>query len=74
MVKITVSNNVARKQVIMSPDSTIDQVIEEADIAMGSARPYLDGVAVHGRTHMTLKELGVGETAYLTAVANKDNN
>lgn len=74
MIQITVANNVERKQVIMSADSTIDQVIEESGIAMGSARPYLDGVSVYGKTNMTLKELGAGETAYLTAVANKDNN
>jgi len=74
MVKITVANNVVRKTVITSLDTTLDQVIEDSGIAMGSARPYLDGVAVHGKTHMTLKELGVGATAYLTAVANKDNN
>jgi len=74
MIKVTVSNNVERKQVIVSPDTTIDQVIEESSIAMGSARPYLDGVPVHDKTHMTLRELGSGETAYLTAIANKDNN
>jgi len=74
MYKVIVSNNVERKQVIVPPDTTIDKVIEESGIAMGSARPYLDGVSVHGKTHMTLRELGAGETAYLTAVANKDNN
>jgi len=74
MVQVTVANNVERKQVIVSPDTTIAQVIEQSGIAMGSARPYLDGVPVHGQTHMTLKEFGVGETAYLNAVANKDNN
>jgi len=74
MIKVTISNNVERKQVIVSPDTTIDKVIEESGIAMGSARPYLDGVPVHDKTHMTLRELGAGETAYLTAIANKDNN
>jgi len=74
MIKVNVSNNVERKQVIVSPDTTIDQVIEEAGIAMGSARPYLDGDSVYGKTHMTLKELGAGSVAFLTAVANKDNN
>lgn len=74
MVKITVSNNVERKQVIMSRDSTIDQVIEESGIAVGSARPLLNGEPVYNKTHMTLGELGVGDTAYLAIVANKDNN
>ena len=74
MHKIIVANNVERKTVIASPDDTLDKVIEESGIAMGSARPYLDGESVHNRTHMTLKELGVGEIAHLTAVANKDNN
>jgi len=74
MVKVIVANNVERKQVIVPPDTTIDQVIEESGIATGSARPLLNGDPVHGKTHMALKEFGVGETAYLTIVANKDNN
>jgi len=74
MIKVKISNNVERKELIVSPDTTIDEVIEQSGLSMGSARPYLDGVPVHDRTHMTLKELGAKETAYLTAVANKDNN
>lgn len=74
MIQVTVANNVERKKVIVTPETTLDAVIEESGIAMGSARPYLDGVPVVGETHKTLKEFGVGETAYLTAVANKDNN
>jgi len=74
MTKVTVANNVERKELIVSPETTLDEVIEQSGIAMGSARPYLDGVPVHGETHKTLREFGVGETAYLTAVANKDNN
>jgi hypothetical protein len=74
MIKVIVSNNVERKTLIVPADKTIDAVIEESGVAMGSARPYLDGEPVHDKTHMTLQALGAGETAYLTAVANKDNN
>jgi len=74
MIKVTVANNVERNPVLVSPDTTIDQVIAESGLSMSSGRPYLDGVPVHGKTHMTLRELGAGETAFLTAVANKDNN
>lgn len=75
MNKVIVFNNVDKKPVIVSPDTTIDKVIELSGLVMaGNARPSLDGVPVHGRTHLTLKELGAGETSYLAIAANKDNN
>jgi len=75
MYKVIVSNNVERKTVNVPPDTSIAKVIEESGIAMGSARPYLNGEPVHDKLLMTLRELGADEkTAYLTAVANKDNN
>jgi len=74
MVKVKVSNNVDRAEVIVAPETTIEEVFAQAGIAMGSAIPYLNGVPVNGQTHRALKEFDIGDVVTLMAVVNKDNN
>jgi len=73
MIRITVFNNLDSVELLVSPETTIDEVIAQSGLVMDNARPSLNGECVFGRTHLPLKDFGVGDTAVLDAVANKAN-
>jgi len=74
MVKLTIRNNVDQQVITVSSSKTVDEIIAECSLDMTAGRPMLNGVIIHGQTHLTLAELGAGDTARLTIAANKDNN
>lgn len=74
MIQVIIQNNVERKTIVVPPDTTLEALIEQSGLNMSAGILQLDGVPVSGQTQKALREFSVGDTAYLIAVANKDNN
>ena len=74
MVRVTVGNNMNRKNIIVENDATIRQVLEENGIDYAVTSMNLDGVSLRpGDFDKTFDELGVGDHCYLLSVTKTDN-
>ncbi len=74
MVRVTVGNNMNRKNIIVENDATIRQVLEENGIDYATTGMNLDGVSLRpGDFDKTFDELGVGDHCYLLSVTKTDN-
>ena len=74
MIRVTIGNNMNRKNVIVENDVTIRQVLEENGIDYAVTGMNLDGVSLRpGDFDQTFEELGVEDHCYLLAVTKTDN-
>ena len=75
MIKVYVGNNLNRKAVNVSNDSTLRQVLEENNIDHGVGMTSLDGATLQpGDLDKTFTQMGVtGETCYLLNTAKAVN-
>jgi hypothetical protein len=69
MIKVQVGTNTDRKEVLVNPEMTPKQLFKKEDISFATAVVYLDGVTLkHGEMDKSFAQLGVTDTALLTAV------
>ena len=72
-IKVTVGNNMSRKEVIVEKESTIRQVLEDNNVNYGIGLTYLGGMPLTvNDLDSTFEEMGVGETVALTNVVKHD--
>ena len=74
MIKVTVGNNVDRKDVIVDTDTTLRQVLEDAALDYSRGVFHLDGTSLHpGDLDKTFADFGIAERCYLLQVAKTEN-
>lgn len=74
MVKVTVGNNVNRKTVIVSENTTLRQVLEDNNVDYSRGTMHLDGSTLNpGELDKTFAEIGITEKCYLLNVVKADN-
>ncbi len=74
MIQVTVGTNVNRSRVVVSPDTTIRQVLENNDVNYETTNVHLDGASLQvGDIDKTFSDFNIQESCYLIAVAKADN-
>lgn len=74
MVKVYVGNNINRKPVMVSEDTTLRKVLEDAQIDYSVGMTSLDGATLKaGDLDKTFKDFGIEETCYLLNTAKAVN-
>jgi len=74
MVKVTVGNNLDRKDVIVDASRTLRSVLEEGGIDYTNGSMHLDGCALMpGDLDKTLAAFNVTERCFLLNVVKADN-
>ena len=74
MIKVTVGNSVKRDTVIVSANTTLRSILEDADIDYARGSVTLDGATLKaGDFDKTLEEFGITERCYLLSVVKTDN-
>lgn len=73
MIKIIVGPNTNTKEVIISPERTPRQILEEQGINYSVGGISLDGISIGGpKLDETFGQLGVKEKAYLISTVKAD--
>lgn len=73
MVKVRISSEMGRKNVIVDENRTLREVLGENGVNYERAITQLDGYDVRGQLDKTLEELGVVAECVISAVAKRDN-
>lgn len=74
MISITVGTNTKRKQVVVDPNLTVRQVLEQNGVKYSVGNINLDAKILNqSDLDKTLTELGVTSGAYIINVAKADN-
>jgi hypothetical protein len=74
MISITVGTNTKRKQVVVDPNLTVRQVLEQNGVNYSVGNINLDAKILNqSDLDKTLTELGVTSGAYIINVAKADN-
>jgi len=74
MVKVTVGNNLDRKDVIVDASCTLRSILEDAGIDYTNGSMHLDGCAlVPGDLDKTLADFKVTDRCFLLKVVKADN-
>lgn len=74
MITCVVGNNLNRNNVVVSPDATPRQVLEQNNIDYSRGTLHLDGATVKpGDLDKTFAELGITEKCYLISVVKADS-
>ncbi len=74
MLKVTVGNNVNRESVIISGDTTLREVLDNAGIDYSRGATTLDGTTLRpGDLDKTFNDFGIAERCYLLSVTKTDN-
>lgn len=74
MVQVQFSNNVTRKTMLISEDTTVRQALEANGINYTTGRLHLDGAPLQaGDIDKTFASFGISEKCYLTSVVKADN-
>lgn len=72
-IKVTIGNNMSSKQVIVEPDSTIRQVLDENEINYSIGLNYLGGMPLSvNDLDRTFNDFGVGDSVALTNIVKHD--
>lgn len=74
MVKVIVGNNLKRENVVVSGDTTLRSVLENANIDYSRGSMTLDGSTIEaGGLDKTFNEYGIADKCYLLNVVKADN-
>lgn len=74
MVKVIVGNNLERRNVIVSENTTLRKVLEDAGIDYSRGNFQLDGSTLRpGDMDKTFADFGIRESCFLIGVAKQDN-
>ena len=74
MIKLTMGNNVKRKDEILDRDTTLREALENAEIDYTSGIMNLDGSPLQpGDLDKTFADFGISEKCYLLNVVKADN-
>lgn len=74
MLKVTIGNNVNRKQIMVDEDITLRECLEQNEIDYTRGFIHLDGSALQaGDMDKTFAELNIKERCYLLQVVKADN-
>jgi len=74
MITVTVGNNLQRIPVVVSPDTTIRQILEENEMDYSRTAFHLDGASLQsGDLDKTLAQLGITTKCFLISVAKADS-
>lgn len=74
MIKVVVGNNVKRETVIVSEDTTLRTVLENAGVDYTRGVMHLDGSSLApGDLDKTFTAMGITEKCYLLNVVKADN-
>ena len=74
MIKVTMGNNVKRKDVILDANTTLREALEDADIDYTRGVMNLDGSPLSpGDLDKTFADFGITEKCYLLNVVKADN-
>lgn len=74
MIRVTVGNNMSRKNVIVSEDTTIRQILEDNGIDYSRTAMCLDGATlVAGDMDKAIGDFGITERCFLLGVQKTDN-
>lgn len=73
MIKVRISSEVGRKNIIVDENRTIREVLGDNGINYERAITQLDGYDVRGQLDRTFEELGISTECVLSAVAKRDN-
>ena len=74
MIQVTIGNNLNRKKVMVNPNTTLREVLNENEIDYGSANMHLDGCSLQpGDLDKSFAELGITGNCFLLAVIKADN-
>jgi len=74
MIKVTVGNNLSRKNVVIDENTTLRACLEENDVDYGSGVIHMDGSSLRpGDLDRTFKDMGISEKCYLLSIVKADN-
>lgn len=74
MIQVTVGNNVHRDKVIVDPNTTLRQVLDDAGIDYSRTQMTLDGAILEpGGLNKTFADYGASNQVWLLAVTKADN-
>ena len=74
MIKVTIGNNLKRETVIVSGDTTLRSVLENANIDYTRGSMTLDGSTIEaGGLDKTFNDYGIAEKCWLLNVVKADN-
>ena len=74
MIRVTVGNNMSRKNVIVSEDTTIRQILEENDVDYTRTAMCLDGATLQpGDIDRPIGDFGIVDRCFLLGVQKTDN-
>jgi len=74
MIKVTMGNNVKRKNEIVDRNTTLREALESAEIDYTTGIMNLDGSTLNpGDLDKTFADLGITEKCYLLNVVKADN-
>ena len=74
MIKVTMGNNVKRKTEILDENTTLREVLEDAEIDYTAGIMNLDGSTLNpGDLDKTFADFGITEKCYLLNVVKADN-
>ena len=75
MLQVKVGTNSSRTSLIVSPEKTPKQILDQAEIDYSKATVHLDGVALNTtEMNTSLNDLGIVDSCYLVAVTKQENN
>lgn len=75
MLQVKVGTNSSRTSLIVSPEKTPKQILDQAEIDYSKATVHLDGVALNTtEMNTSLDDLGIVDSCYLVAVTKQENN
>lgn len=73
MIQITIGTNTNRERVLVDPNTTIRQVLEEHNIDYSVGGIHLDGMSIGGsQLDETFAEKGIKEKCMLISVVKSD--
>lgn len=74
MINVTVGNNAGRDRVIVSADTTLRSVLENAGVDYSRGATHLDGVTLQpGDLDKTFADFGIAEKCWLLNIVKTDN-
>lgn len=74
MINVTLGNNTKRVKVIVDPNTSLREVLEENEINYTTGVMHLDGAAVPtGGLDKTFNDYGITEKCYLLSVVKSEN-
>lgn len=72
-IKVTIGNNMNSRQVIVDPNSTVRQVLEDNEVNYGVGLNYLGGMPLSvNDLDKTFTEFGVRDSVALTNIVKHD--